>query len=227
MFAQKDQREQKNQQDQRDQRDQKNQQDQQGPTGPSGPSGSTGPAGPSGPAGPTGVSGCECCLPGLRAVLGYLKTVNATDIRVETVAPQPAVNNQSITRFYHDANDASTAVLVQFSNGTIVSICEIELIQSRLLIDSSSDFIPDALKAALDETIAQIPDACKNCCQEELRTLFANNIGNRISNIGTNRDNVISGNNTVRATGAGVVVISIPGNDGATVNLCYVSSVNF
>lgn len=73
--------------------------------------------------GPAGGSECECCLAGLRAVLGYLKAVGASDIRIETIAPQPAANNVSIVRFFPDANASSTALLVELSNGVIVSIC--------------------------------------------------------------------------------------------------------
>ncbi|MFL0196548.1 hypothetical protein ACJDU8_13425 [Clostridium sp. WILCCON 0269] len=178
--------------------------------------------------GPAGVSGCKYCTAGLRAVLGYLKNVGATDIIVETIASQPAVNNQSVIRFYPDANNVYTAKLVQFSNGEIVSICQIELIQSTFLIDSSSDFMRSTLKAALDTTVSEIPKGCKQCCQEQLRTLFASNIGNAVSNIDTSRNNVISGQgNIVRATGASTAVISLPGNDGAAVNLYFVSSVSF
>ncbi|WP_304519495.1 hypothetical protein [Clostridium estertheticum] len=208
----------------------------QGPAGPQGPNGDAGvqgPAGPQGPKGDTGAQGpagpssCECCLPSLRVILGYLFSVNATKIRVETVAPQPPVTNDSIDRFYPDANDASTAVLVQFKDGTIVSLCEIELIQAAALVDSSSDKVPDTLKTALDKTIKDMSDACKQCCSEQLRLLFEDNISNSVSNVDSNRNNIISGNNTVLATGASLALIDIPGTDGAAVNLCFVSSVKF
>ncbi len=183
--------------------------------------------GPPGPPGPAGGSECECCLAGLRAVLGYLKAVGASDIRIETIAPQPAANNVSIVRFFPDANASSTALLVELSNGTIVSICEIELIHSLSLVDGSSDNVPDALKLLLDNTIAEIPDSCENCCQEELRKLFESNIGNQVSNVDTNRNNVISGNNTVLATGAALALIDTSGQGASAINLCFVSSVTF
>jgi hypothetical protein len=201
-----------------------------------GPAGPKGDQGPKGEQGPPGGGNCECCIAGLRAVLGYLLTAgqndtSATDIRVETIAQQPAVNNVSIFRFYPDATNFSTALLVEFSNGTIVSICQIEVIQSALLLDRSGVIVPE-LQQALDETISKMTEGCKNCCQEELRKLFQSKISTKVSNIDTNRNNAISGNNTVRGTGAALVVIDIPGvgsegNKGAAVNLCFVSSVQF
>lgn len=180
------------------------------------------------PPGFAGVNGDEYCMAGLRAVLGYLKNVGATDIIIETIAPEPAINNQSIIRFYPDANNIYTAALVQFSNGEIVPIYQMELIQSTFLIGNSYDFRTSTLKAALDTTISEIPKGYKQCCQEQLRILFTNNIGNRVLNIDTSRNNVISGEgNIVRATGANTAVISLPGNDGAAVNLYFVSSVSF
>jgi hypothetical protein len=168
------------------------------------------------------------CMAGLRAVLGYLKNVGATDIIVETIASQPVVNNQSVIRFYPDRNNECTALLVQFSSGEIVSICQIEIIQSSALVDNSSGFMLSMLKAALDRTIFNMPKICKTCCQEQLRILFVDNIGKQVSNIDTNKNSVISGgNNVVIATGVGIALISLSGNDGIAVNLCFVSSVNF
>lgn len=191
-----------------------------------------GPPGQDGAPGKDGVSPCECCLPGMRAVLGFLKglMVPATDIRIETIAPQPAANDVSITRFYPDANDASTAVLVEVAGGTIVSICEIELVKSAsLLVSGTPPTVPPALQTALNATLP-VPAACNKCCQEELRKLFQSKVGQNVSNIDTNRNNIATG--TVKATGAGVVIIDVPGqgsegNKGAAVNLCHVSSVKF
>lgn len=101
------------------------------------------------------------------------------------------------------------------------------MIKSASLVDASPDMVPDALKLLLDNTLAQIPDSCKNCCQEELRKLFESNIGNQVSNVDTNRNNVISGNNTVLATGAALALINTPGKGASAVNLCFVSSVTF
>lgn len=177
---------------------------------------------------PPTTSDCQCCLSGLRAVLGYLKSQNASNIRIETITQQPAGNNVSIVRFYPDETNASTATLVELSNGAIVSLCQIELIQSTSLVDDSEDYVPDALKAALDLTLRSIPASCKNCCSSALQDLFGANIGNVVSNVDTNRNNVISGqNNTVLAIGANLALIDIPGNDGAALNLCFVSSVKF
>lgn len=41
----------------------------------------------------------KCCLSGLRAVLGYLKSQNASNIRIETITQQPAGNNVSMLNF--------------------------------------------------------------------------------------------------------------------------------
>lgn len=175
-----------------------------------------------------GTGAGKYCMAGLRIVLGYLKNVGATDIIVETIASQPAVNNQSVIRFYPNRNNECTASLVQFSCGEIVSICQIEIIQSSALVDSSSGFMLSMLKAALDRTIFDMHKIYKKSCEEQLRMLFADNIGNQVSNIDTNKNSVISGrNNVVIATGLGVVLINLSGNDGVAVNLCFVSSVSF
>jgi len=130
------------------------------------------PSVPQGRPSPFVTSYCEC-VAGLRAVLGYLKDIGATYIRVETIAQSPSVNNKNIVRFYPDANDASTALLVEFSDHLIVSICEIENIQSMAFIDSSDDQIPDVLKASLDFTRSQTTSELCNCCEVEMRKLFA------------------------------------------------------
>ncbi|WP_123052939.1 hypothetical protein [Clostridium sp. JN-1] len=160
-------------------------------------------------------------------------SVNAADIRIETTAPQPAINNGTIVRFFPNANDASTAFLVEVSGksegnnkDTIISLCEIENIQSEALIDTSSDFVPDALKALLDKSINPECD----CCQEQLRKLFQSKVGtsdNTVFSIDTN--NIIQGtNNTIVATGGALALIRLPDKKtGAAVGLCQVSSVTF
>ncbi|MCB2361713.1 hypothetical protein [Clostridium estertheticum] len=166
-------------------------------------------------------------MAGLRAVLGFLNSVKATDIRVETIAPGPTVTNESIISF-PGSTDASTALLVEFSSGVIVSICEIEDIQSIALVDSTGQ-IPAALKAALDASISQTTGLC-NCCESALQELFKSKIGSNVSKIATNKNNVLpsSGNKVVLAIGSGVALILLPnGKDGAVVNLCKVSSVTF
>ena len=197
-----------------------------GPKGDTGPQGDPGPKGDTGPQGPPGPSSCECCLPSLRVILGYLKSVTATGIRVETVAPQPAVTNDSIDKFYPTAADATTAVLVQFKDGTIVSLCEIELIKAAALVDSSGK-LPVVLKDALDKTIADMTAACKQCCSEQLRLLFEANIGKSVANVDSNRSGIIEGNNVILATGASLALINNPGKGASAVNLCFVSSVKF
>ncbi|MDD7793619.1 hypothetical protein [Clostridium sp. 'White wine YQ'] len=173
---------------------------------------------------------CKCCgcLPGLRATLGYLYNLGATNIRVESIAPGPLFNaDVSITRFYPDATDSSTATLVEFSNGVIVSICNIETIQSDSLIDNSADRIPDQLKQLLDASIREIPETCVNSCENQLRLVFEAHIGQQARDIDTHSNSRIA-LGTVRGTGAGVALLSLPNNTtGVVVNLCFVGDVTF
>jgi hypothetical protein len=198
----------------------------QGPQGPKGDKGDTGEQGPPGPAGST----CECCVIGLRASLGYLFGTKADDIRVETIAPGPTITNESIVRFYPEEINPSTAFLVKFSDGTIVSICEIENIQSIDLV-FEVDRVPEVpadLQIALDKSLEDAGDSC-SCCEGEWETLFADSIGDGVGAISSHKNNLLpaSGVKTVLAIGAGVALISLPGKGGALINLCYVGSVKF
>lgn len=173
---------------------------------------------------------CECCLAGLRTVLGYLFSKGATDIRIQTIDQSPATINATISAFYPTLNDPSTALLVEIKNSmgtSIISICNIEKIQSTALIDPSTGLIPAELKDALAKII--IPSSCNNSCSEQLRLLFSGKVGQSVKSISTHANNVIpaSVNNIVVGTGQGVVIVNLPGNDGAAINLCFVSSVGF
>ncbi|OPJ59433.1 hypothetical protein [Clostridium oryzae] len=206
-----------------------------GPRGPRGPQGIPGPPGQPGQPGADGVSSdCACCLAGLRTVLGYLYSLGAAanDVRIETVAAQP-INNQTISRFYPDATNAGTAMLVELldSSGntrTIVSLCEIEVIlSSRLVVEDPANpgvnIIPPVLSTALANTI--LPEGCANCCPYEMRQRFIANIGNDVANVDTNRNNVLTGR--ILGVGGETAIVDVPGNDGAALNLCPVSSVRF
>lgn len=176
------------------------------------------------------TSCCECCLAGLRTVLGYLFSKGATDIRIQTINQQPATNNATISAFYPTLNDSSTALLVEVKDSagtTIISICNIEKIQSSALIDPITGLIPTDLKDALAKII--IPSSCNNSCSEQLRLLFSAKVGQSVNNISTHANNVIppSATNRVAGTGQGVAIVNLPGNDGAAINLCFVSSVGF
>lgn len=177
------------------------------------------------------TSCCECCLAGLRTVLGYLYSKGATDIRIETIDQQPAVNNATILAFHPILNDPSTALLVDANDasGTVtVSICNIENIESAMLIDPSTGLIPTELKDALAKII--IPSSCNKSCSEQLKELFSTKIGLSVKKISTHANNVIpaSAQNIVAGTGSGVAIIKLPDNKtGAAINLCFVSSVAF
>lgn len=172
------------------------------------------------PNGKTSV--CECCVAGIRAVLQFLNDEAASDITVVTTAPGNAVVNGKIINFLPNA---AKAEIVVFEGPIFVSLCNIEVVQSRSLVTAEGG-LPTALKTKLDATKQNVPEDC--CCEEELRKLFDTRISSNVKRIDTDKQNIVSGNqNKVLGTGLGVVIVDIPGPNGIAVNLCFVSLVEF
>lgn len=168
---------------------------------------------------PKDKSVCDCCLPGLQAVLQFALD-NGRQVGIVTIAPDQGAATEG--PFF-----GNITTLVQFDNGdTVFPICNIEKI--TFIVSPTSPVLTPAEVAELLTILANIPipKDCRDCCSEELRQLLQSRVNDDISVISTHKNDIITGTDTILGTGQGVVLLQ-DGNTFSAINLCFISKVEF
>ena len=166
---------------------------------------------------------CDCCLPGLQATLQFAFD-NVLSVSIGTIFQLNSSEDKNLTEpittlaRFDTNNDGNIDV--------IYSICNIEriLLLKQSFGNKEPQDIIDALQIYLNAI--SIPEECLDCCSEELRQLFEDNVGKSVTSIDSHHSNIVN-NTIVAGYGPGVAIFEDKDKNVAIINLCYVSKVVF